>query len=101
MDHPTRRFDEPLRERSEVCIKCEGKMVWAKSVAHIYSDPVYYRSQHGMQDGFYNQEKPVYMARLVDLPGPYTQYCVCVALVCTSCGYTELYTHDPQLLIRE
>ena len=97
MDHPTWRFDEPLRERSEICAKCEGKMVWARSVARVYSDPVYYRTQYGA----YQEEKPVYMARLADQSGPNTLYCMCVALVCTTCGYTELYTHNPQLLIQE
>ncbi len=105
MDHPTQRLDphDPdlpynaltrqlagsLHERSRVCPKCGDYMIWAKSVATV------------PHRGDWFAEGPLYMAQLHQLVDQEARYHLCVALVCTACGYTELYTHDPQGLIEE
>ena len=105
MDHPTQRLDphDPalpyngltrqlagsLHERSQICPKCGDHMIWAKSVA----------TKSGQNYGW--REEPLYMAQLHQPIDREARYQICVALVCTACGYTELYTHNPQELIEQ
>ncbi|MDQ2808186.1 MAG: hypothetical protein M3Z04_14920 [Chloroflexota bacterium] len=105
MDHPTRRLDphdlEPLYnamtrqlgdsllERSQTCPKCAGPMVWARGAA---------APTHGAAAA---AERPLYLEQLYQERDWAAVYSVCLALVCTTCGFTELYTHEPADVVRD
>ena len=81
MDHETRRLDEP--HPADNCPKCSGERIWgdvptygsiALRVARIFPG-----------QGTFGLNK--------------TAYAVCHALVCLQCGFTELYTQEPQRLL--
>ncbi len=80
MDHPTQRLDPnapdlPGRDMA-VCPRCSGNRVWAKTQA--YGPPLF----------IYKLPRKLFGQQVSE----------CVPLVCTTCGYTEFYTQNPQKL---
>ncbi len=83
MDHPTRRLDpnaphgpgHDAAQALDSCPRCSGRRVWAKTLAHAHALLIM------KQDA-----------------GMFGHTHECVPLVCTTCGYTEFYTADPQKL---
>ncbi len=83
MDHPTQRLDpndptlpeQDAAQSLDSCPRCIGHRVWAQSLAHAH---------------------PLLIMKLN--AGMFAHTCECVPLVCTSCGYTEFYTQNPQAL---
>ena len=80
MEHPTQRLDpndpDLPGQGTTICPRCSGSRVWAKTNAYT--------------------RVPV-MIRKIDA-GLFDNGHECVPLVCTTCGYTEFYTQNPQTL---
>ncbi len=99
MDHPTQRLDSAGIDRAqseqtrrlddgslcwgEVCAKCYSEMTWA----HVHLDGP--------------KAQLLYLENLRTVHWEAPTRCLCLALVCTACGYIELYTHNPQALIEQ
>lgn len=88
MDHPTRRMNSneginsPPDPRdiqippSRACMRCGAMAIWAKTRG--YTGPV---------------------VMLPWISGLFTRGRETLALVCTTCGYTELYTYEAHKLL--
>ncbi len=83
MDHETRRLDEP--EPTGGCSKCGGRRIWG-DIAPI-GNPRIVVTRTFPGQGRFGLNK--------------TARADCLALVCIKCGYTELYTRQPQDLLGE
>lgn len=87
MDHPTRPLNNPADPRATTpCPKCQGPRLWAETVT---------------KDAW-GRYSTVHLSRtkgIKFLTGPDKVYTLCCSLVCTTCGYTELYAQEPGNLL--
>ena len=88
MDQPTRRLNTPNDAKSTTnCPNCQGVRYWAESVA---------KDAWGRYSAIHlSTTKGIRF-----LTGPDKVYTLCVALVCSECGYTEFYAEDPKRLLK-
>ncbi len=86
-EHPTQRLPDGLEPPPRPCLRCAGHMISAYALAYGYgtSNPIYISPQKMWNDSW---------------RGYQVHGSPCYALVCPHCGYTELYTVNPQALVR-